>query len=132
MPLSDGGSDVALVRNPLNGRFDLDWDDANPAFSDSEEHTVLSLVLESQGKWWADQTGERGSRLYTLRNDTRTTRTELIAILQEALAPAVADGRIRDLVVTADRVAAGRYAFDLRWRTGSGRLASVRVPSLPY
>jgi phage gp46-like protein len=120
MPLSDDGGDVALVRNPLNGRFDLDWDDGNPVFDDSKMHTVLSLVLESQAKWWADQTGKRGSRLYTLRNDTRTTRSELIAILQEALAPAIADGRIRDLVVTADRVAAGRYAFDLGWKTRSG------------
>jgi len=132
MPLSDDGGDVALVRNPANGRFDLDWDGPNPTFDDTETHTVLSLVLEWQGRWWADQTGKRGSRLNTLRNDTRTTQSELIARLEEALAPAVADGRLCDLTVTAERVQPGRYAFEIRWRTRDGRSASVRIPPVSY
>lgn len=132
MPLPDDGRDVALVRNPRNGRFDLDWDGPNPVFDDTEAHTALSLVLEWHGQWWADTTGKRGSRLNTIRNDRRTTQSELVASLQEALAPAVADGRLRELVVTAERVAPGHYAFDIRWKTHTGRPASVRSPSLPY
>lgn len=132
MPLSDYRGDVSLVANPETGLFDLDWDGPNPEFDDTEAHSVLSLVLEWQGKWWADATGRRGSRLNTLRNDTRTTQSELIARVNEALAPAVADGRLRELVVTAERQAPGRYAFHIRWRTRGGRSASVRVPPLPY
>lgn len=132
MPLSEEGSDVALVANPDTGLFDLSWDGPNPEFDDTEAHTVLSLVLEWQAKWWADATGKRGSRLNTLRNDTRTTQSELIARVNEALAPAVADGRLQQVVVTAERQAAGRYAFHIRWRTRSGRPASVRVLALPY
>jgi len=132
MPLSDDGSDVALVRNPSNGRFDLDWEGPNPVFDDTEAHTVLSLVLEWQGRWWADQTGKRGSRLDTLRNDTRTTQSELVARLEEALAPAVADGRVRDLAVSAERVRPGRYGFHIAWKTAGGRAASIRIPPLDY
>lgn len=131
MPLAEEGRDVALVRNPRNGRFDLDWEEPNPVFDDSEQHTVLSLVLEWQGQWWADTTGKRGSRLNTIRNDRRTTQSELLASLQEALAPAVADGRLRELVVTAERIAAGHYAFEIRWKTPAGRPASIRTPPLP-
>jgi phage gp46-like protein len=132
VPLSDDPGDFSLVANPVTGMFDLDWSGGNPAFDTSEGHTVLSLVLEWQARWWADSTGKRGSRLYTLRNDTSTTRTELIAMLQEALAPAVTDLRISNLVVTADRVAAGRYAFNLRWTNSNGQPGAVRVPPLPY
>jgi phage gp46-like protein len=132
MPLSDEGRDVTLVRNPETGRFDLDWDGPNPEFDDSEAHTVLSLVLEFQAQWWADQTGKRGSRLHLLRNDTRTTQSEIVARVQEALAPAVADGRLVDVTVTAERAAAGRYAFQIFWKTRSGRAASIRVPPLPF
>ena len=131
MPLSDDGADVALIRNPLNGRFDLDCGmRGNPVYDDSETHMVLSLVLEWQGKWWADQTGKRGSRLYLLRNDTRTTRTELIAMVQEARPRSLTAAS--EVVVTADRVAPGRYAFDIRWKTRAGRPAAVRVPPLSY
>jgi phage gp46-like protein len=132
MPLSSEGDDVTLVANPETGRFDLSWDGSNPEFDDTEAHTVLSLVLEWQARWWADTTGKRGSRLNTLRNDTRTTQSELIARVYEALAPAVSDGRLQQLVVTAERQAPGRYAFHIRWRTRSGRPASVTVPPLPY
>ena len=132
MPLTDDGGDVTLVRNPTTGRFDLDWDGPNPEFDDTEAHTVLSLVLECQAQWWADATGKRGSRLHLLRNDTRTTGSEIVARVEEALAPAVADGRLAELAVTAERAAAGRYAFHIRWKTRTGRVASVRVPPLPY
>jgi len=132
MPLSDDGGDVALVRNPASGRFDLDWDGPNPVFDDTEAHTVLSLVLEWQGKWWADATGKRGSRLNQIRNDTRTTGSELHAALEEALAPAVADGRLRDLAVSTERVRPGRYGFQIAWKTADGRSASIRIPPLDY
>lgn len=132
MPLSDQGGDVALVANPETDRFDLDWDGANPTFDDTEAHTVLSLILEFQGKWWADTTGKRGSRLHLLRNDTRSTLSELIARVNEALAPAVADGRLRELAVTAERDSPGRYGFHVRWRRRNGQPASVHVPALPF
>jgi len=87
MPLPDGGGDVALVANPATGRFDLDWDGPNPEFDDTEAHTVLLLVLDWQGKWWADATGERGSGRNPLGNDTRTTQYERIARVHDARQP---------------------------------------------
>jgi hypothetical protein len=97
MPLSDGGSDVALVRNSLNGLFELDWDDGNPVFDDSEAHTVLSLVLEWQAKWWADPTGKRGSRLPLLLSCTSVSGSLLT----------VQGGPIAGVINVGDRVFAG-------------------------
>jgi phage gp46-like protein len=133
MPMpDDGGRDISLGQNGDTGLFDLSWDGPNPEFDDTETHTVLSLVLEFQGKWWADQTGKRGSRVFELRNDVSTTQSELVARLQEALSPAVNDGRLQQLSVSAERRAPGYYAFHIRWRTRSGRLASIVIPPLPY
>jgi phage gp46-like protein len=130
MPLKpDGGGDVALVRDPTTGLFDLMFDDTNNfAFDDTETHTVLSLLLERQGEYWADQTGKRGSLLHTLRNDLSTTRSQVIAYVNDALAPAVADGRISNVNVMADRLGSGRYAFTVYWRARSGKTGNVRLP----
>jgi len=132
VPLTGDGGDVALVVNPETGLCDLDWDGPNPEFDDTETHTVLSLVFEFQGQWWADATGKRGSRLQQLRNDVTSTQSELVARTLEALAPAVSDGRISSVSVTAERQSPGRYALDIRWKTRSGRSASVSIPALPF
>jgi len=124
----EGGRDIALVQNPATGRYDFVFDETgNPAFTDTEEHTVLSLELERQGEYWADTAGRRGSRLHTLKLDRPSTRADLVAMTAEALAPAVADGRLRDVQTAAERVGPGRYTFLIRWRARDGQDRGLRV-----
>jgi phage gp46-like protein len=131
MPLNpDDGSDFALVRNPATGRFDLDWEDSpNPRSTDDESPTVLSLLLEKKGGYWADETGKRGSLLHTVKQDVAATASTLVAYSKDALAPAVDDGRLAtDPVISAERSRPGRYALDIRYRGRDGRPRNVRLP----
>lgn len=89
---------------------------------------MLSLLLERQGEYWVDQTGKRGSLLHTLRDDLSTTRSRIVAYVNDALAPAIVDGRISKVIVSAKRLGSGRYAFDVHWRARSGRTGTVRLP----
>jgi phage gp46-like protein len=131
MPIPiDGGRDIALKRNPVTGRYDFRFDDtSNPAFTDSDEHLVLSLLMEYQAKYWADTTGKRGSRLHTVKNARSDTERELEAIVHEALDPAVADGRLRSVEsVTATTRASGRYDIEILYRNREGRESNLRIP----
>ena len=66
MPIRTSGTDVALVRNARTGKYDLKRaDDGNPQLTDSQEHAVLSVLIErrpSPGRpgWILDETGTRG------------------------------------------------------------------------
>lgn len=132
MPIPrDGGRDIALQRNPVTGRFDFAFDDTNnPGFTDSDEHLVLSLLAEYQGRYIFDRTGNRGSTLYQVRDSRSTTGQDLEAAVRKALAPAIADGRIRDLasVVVTRRNSGGRYDIDLRYKNRDGHETNLRVP----
>jgi len=128
MPAREGGRDIALAQNPATGRYDFVFDESgNPAFTDTEEHTVLSLELERQGEYWKDKTRRRGSHLHLLKLDRQTTRAEIVALTAEPLAPAVADGRLRDVATSAERVVPGRYTFVIRWRARDGTDRTLRL-----
>jgi phage gp46-like protein len=128
MPLPDHGRDVALGRNPSTGLFDFVFDETgNPAFTDSEEHTVLSLELERQGEYWADPTGKRGSLLHTVRHDRASTRSQLVALTAAPLEPAIADGRLRNVTTSAEKKGTGKYVFVVRWRNRKGEESATKL-----
>ncbi|HJU24543.1 MAG TPA: phage GP46 family protein [Casimicrobiaceae bacterium] len=128
MPL-DGGGDVSLVRNPATGRFDVALDiSGNPQFTDTQEHTVLSLLMEKRGGYWADQTGNRGSRLYQIRQDTGRTPKQIEAEVLAALAPAIDDGRIQNVSVNAVRRAPGNFKVSVTYHNRDGHVQNVDLP----
>ena len=106
MPFVRPGGDLKLKRSLATGRFDFEWDiTGNPTFVDTGEHAVMSLLLEHRGRWWADTTGNRGSRLYTLKNLKKRTPSDVKAYAEEALAPLIESGYLSEPpVVTAVRV----------------------------
>jgi phage gp46-like protein len=130
MPLDpDGGRDIALDRNPATGLFDLAWDETgNPAFTDDESHTVLSLLLEKQRGYWADKTGRRGSLLHTVKHDRAATASQLTGYTTDALDSAVEDGRINEVQAQAERVASGRFALAILYRPRRGPPRTLRLP----
>lgn len=133
MPLTLPGSDVALVRNPSTGRFDLQFETTtqNPQFSDDQSHAVLSLIYERQGEWWADASGKRGSLLWTVKEDRKASASKIKGYVEAALQPLVDQGRIRNLAVTATRVKPGRIDLGITYLSPSGLPVSIR-PSLGY
>lgn len=115
------GDDLQLKLNPTSGLWDFWWDDyGNPAFSDNESHTVLSLLLEYRGLWWADVTGQRGSNIYTIKNDKKSTSSDIKGAADEALALAVQTGTIQSFTTTVTREAPGRFTLAVSWTLPGG------------
>lgn len=127
---SDSGRDVALLRNPATGAFDsFDWDSTgNPTFDDSDSHTVLSLLVETLGGYWADLTGKRGSILYQIRLDVTSTATQLVAAATNALSWAISNRQIRGATATAARVRPGRYDLGVKYQNRDGHEQNKRLP----
>lgn len=103
-------------QNKATRLFSFDWGtDGEPKFDNTEAHRVLSLLVEhrpsppSKPGYWADDTGRRGSLLYTLTEVRRATPSQAEAYARDALQKAVDDNAITfdPGNVTAKRTAGG-------------------------
>jgi len=133
MPLSQSGSDVALQRNAGTGKYDLVTDaTGNFAFDDTQEHRVLSLLVERRGQWYADLRGTRGSLLYTLRlSVSRRAPSDAEAYATDALKKAVDEGYIRGVQVAGRQDQPGRIRLAVNYTAPSGKVIPVRL-ALPF
>lgn len=136
MPITTQGSDIALQRNPTNGKFTFSMaSDGNPTLTNSAEHQVLTQLVEWRGVpgdpgWWADTTGEHGSRLRTIKHDKTSTASQVEQYVLEALQPLV-DRRVilgpPALTARANRVAPGRFTVDITYSVPGQKPQSLRV-----
>ena len=131
MALAKG--DVEVVVDPRTGRLDLQVSGGNVVFGGSRKHKVMSRLVERQGAWWADSSGQQGSKLFAVKNLRRATPSELEAFAREALAPLVTAREILPprgasqirVEPTVDR-ALGRAWLYVGWSTPGGEDESVR------
>jgi hypothetical protein len=123
--MPNGGRDIRLLRNPASGAFDsFDWDSTdNPAFDDSDQHTVLSCLLERS--YWANP--RRASRLLDIKLDVTGTQAAIQSACEEALQPALDDRLIRSAEVEVQRRGPGSYSVAVRYRNRSGGQQTQRV-----
>lgn len=125
MPL-DSGRDIALLRNPATGAFDsFNWDaTGNPTFDDSDSHTVLSCLYETE--YWANP--QRLSRVPLIKQDKTGTDTDIVSAVQDALAFAIKAREIGSLVsVQATRRAPGVYSVLIVYKNRAGHIQNVRL-----
>lgn len=129
MAFSNSGRDLALTRVAKNGKFTINWDaTGNPQFSDDGSFLVMNLLVCHRGLWWADDKGTRGSVLYLIKQDTAATASLIVAAVDEALKPAVEDGRLSSVTRTATRKAPGKYELTINWTTPQGVSGSRTLP----
>lgn len=96
-------------------------------FDDTENETVLSLLLERPG-WAADSEGRRVSRLSLVKIGGAATASQLENYAREALQVAVDSGRILggdDLRVEVRQLAQGSYSIVVDYVTASGRSGRI-------
>jgi phage gp46-like protein len=135
MPFTKEGSDIEMVRNSITGRLDFDWEDetGNPNYGDTNTHRVFSLLLEHRPSdegpgYWADETGKRGSLLYTVKNVKRSTPSQIEAYVQDALSKAVAEGWISDTTAKAYLSKVTGAQVQVTWKNpGTRTTASVAI-----
>jgi phage gp46-like protein len=132
------GSDIAPLRNPSTGKFDIQWDaTGNVLFDDTQEHAVLSLMLGRKAQYWADQTGVRGSYLYVVKEDRKATPSKMQGYVVDALQPLIDNRTIlapqgqQTVAVTATRVKPGRIDLAVTYTTPQGVTVTTR-PALKY
>lgn len=122
MPFTLPGADIAMVRNEGTKRFDFSFENqtGNPAYDDTNEHRVLSLLVEWRDRWYAARKG-RGSLLYTVKNDRASTTSQLEAYARDALKKAVDDGWIQNVTAQATRLGLGRFVLRVSWANPAGK-----------
>ena len=122
-----------MRRNPATGKLDFDWDaTANPRYADDNVHRMLSLLVEhraSPGKpgWWADETGKRGSLIYTVKNLLRKTPSEVEAFAIDATRKAVDEGWVSEVTAKATLRPTSRAVVEVRWKNPGGIPGVARV-----
>lgn len=127
-------SDLAFTVDPKTLHLDVAIKNGAPFYDESRLHKVMSRLAAVRGKWWADVSGQRGSRLGGARSILgATTTSDVEADAREALAPLVSAGEILPptgqstigVNVTIDR-AAGRIVLSVSWTTPTGASQSTR------
>lgn len=108
-----------------NGRVTVKWANGSPLYDDSQDETVLSLLMESP--WFGDRMKKRRSLLRTVKTNDGGTPGQLVEYARDALQPAIDDGRLAsvDPVVTPS---GNGYNLTVRYTTASGLASSVTVP----
>ncbi len=121
--------DIALERDPNTGGHNFAWDATGDAvFDDTEQHAVMSCLVEQRGRWWADTDGTHGSQLYTLRTLTRGTPSLAEAFAVEAVQPLLSQQRIVGFSAHARANVRGqRFLLDVDWSVPGNKPHSVRL-----
>lgn len=131
---TSNGADITLVESQRNpGRMDFVFDESgtnkgNPRFDSTRTHAVLTTVMsrkrgkapgskvEEGGYYW-DDTGLRGTLVWTVKYDRLATRSQLVAAGEDAGAQLVGDKLLVSLSAEAYRVnnQKGRWRLELAW-----------------
>lgn len=126
MPMDDTkGRDIALLRNPATGAFDqFDWDSTNnPTFDDTDSHTVLSYVVETE--YWANP--QRSSKIEQIRVAKTGADQQLQSAANDALSPAVRARQIRSFTATATRKGPGKFLLVINYKNREGKSQNARL-----
>lgn len=122
------GADIGLVRNDASGRFDFSFETqtGNPVFDDTNEHRVLSLLLEWRDRWYGARKG-RGSLLYTVKQDRTSTTSQIEAYARDALKKAADEGWINSVTAQATRLGLGRFVVRVSWKNPAGKPSNTTL-----
>lgn len=138
------GRDVALQRNPANGKFDVFFATSGPSkgnwvLDSTQTHAVLTTLVSrrrgrrpgsasAEGGYYFDRDNRRGTLLWTVTQDRMTTPSQLQAFAEDGLQQLADRKQIANYRVTAQRVRAGQFRVDVSWSLPDG----LRVPPLSF
>lgn len=129
MPFTNPGRDITLLRNKATGLFDMQWDSTgNPIYGDDASHVVMSLLLEHRGRWFADDTGKRGSNIYQLKQDVRATASLIKSYADEALKYGVQTGQLLSFENSVEKQGPGKYKLTVFWEAPNGETGYIPIP----
>ena len=129
MAQSSKGDDVALVRDANTGGHNLSWDDSGDVvFDNTEQHAVMSCLVEERARWWADADGTHGSQLSTLRTLTRGTPSLAEAYANEGVQTLLDQKIISSFDAKAQANVQGqRFIVEAGWSVPGNKPQSTRI-----
>lgn len=148
MAFTSKGVDIELKPSPGSpGRWTFDWDTAgpnkgNPKFGSSRAHAVITCLVnwkrgrrpgskvEEGGAFW-DETGQRGTLIWTVTHDTLATGGQLQAYAEDAAQQLIARGYIASLTAVATRLEPGRWRLDVSWTLPGADKTLTRSLQIP-
>lgn len=138
------GRDVALQRNPANGKYDVFFSTAGPSrgnwvLDNTRTHAVLTTLVSrrrgrrpgspaEEGGYYFDPQNRRGTLIWTITQDRMTTASQLRAFAEDGMQQLADRKQISNYQVTAQRVRPGVFRADVSWSLPDG----VRVPPLSF
>lgn len=138
------GRDVALVRNPSNGKFDVSFATSGPnrgnwILDNTATHAVLTTLISwrrgrrpgsavEEGGYYFDAQNRRGTLLWTVTQDRLTTPSQLQAFAEDGMQQLADRKRIASYTVRAQRLRPGQFRVDVTWALPDGQ----RVPPLSF
>jgi phage gp46-like protein len=125
MPLTD----IALVRNPANGRFNFQWKNGDVVTDTTCEHEVMSRLVEKRAQWWADEDGTHGSRIHTVKTLNGSAQSNGEAYAREALQPMIDRGAITisRVTVQASTIPTARFQVNVFYQNVQSGSAEKRA-----
>jgi len=133
MPWTSKGGDLSPVVNEQTGRIDYAFGaDGNPIWDNTKAFAVASLVVQQRGKWIQGDEN-RGSEVYTVRNDTRAAPSKLENYARDGIQPLVDSSEITGPNGSASPVVtvsggAGRKRLDITYSTPKAGVQTAKVP----
>jgi phage gp46-like protein len=123
------GDDVALVRDANTGGHNFAWDDSGDVvFDDTQQHAVMSCLVEERAQWWADTDGTHGSQLYTLRTLTRRTPSLAEAYANEGVQTLLDQQLIsRFSALAQSSLRSQRFIVEVDWSVPGSKPQSARI-----
>jgi phage gp46-like protein len=123
------GDDVALVRDANTGGHNFAWDDSGDVvFDNTEQHAVMSCLVEERARWWADTDGTHGSQLHTLRTLTRGTPSLAEAYAIEGVQTLLDQQIISSFSAQAQANVQGqRFIVEADWSVPGNKPQSTRI-----
>lgn len=137
MAFTSTGTDMGLVRNPLNGKFDFDWEKVgpnkgNPKFDDTRSHAVLSTMVSHkrdqvtrQGGYYWDDSNTRGTYLYKVKQDRLSTGGQLQGYAEDGGQQLISLQMISTFSVSPQKIRPGSWALSITWSVPAGKYTQL-------
>lgn len=143
-PAPPPGLDVTLARQQETGKFDLVFSTSgankgNPLLDQTRAHAVLSALVSwkrgrrpqspvDEGGYYCDESGLRGSLIWTVIQDTIATPSQLQAYAQDAGQQLLTLKYLDTFSATAQKTTLARFRVNVKWTVpGSNGTEQVTV-----
>ncbi len=115
------------LRSLPSGKFTRVFAGGSPVFDESGVYAVTTALLTEKGSYYWDESGQLGTRIHAIVNESSGTAATLSAQGQDALRQVQQLGLISDFRSEARRLQTGRWSLRLAWTVAGQQVAPLTL-----